>query len=112
MNQETQIRGARRPVARRFWDGDFTTIALALLVVLLNCGLAFSAELQPASTNASDPEPTSGNFITDVFSFRFGCFRPQVDLNGEWEFKIDKEGVWVRQGWPEGRGARFRGRRR
>lgn len=105
MNQETQIRGARRPVARRFWDGDFTTIALALLVVLLNCGLAFSAELQPASTNAPDPEPTSGAFITDVFSFRFGCFRPQVDLNGEWEFKIDKEAVGVTRGWPEGREA-------
>jgi beta-galactosidase len=80
-------------------------LLLALLVVVLNCGSAISAEPQPANTAAPDPEASSDAFITDVFSFRFGCHRSQVDLNGVWEFKMDKECIGTVQGWHAGRAA-------
>ena len=79
-------------------------LLIALLVVGLNCGPVISAEVQPANTVGPEQEDSSGDFIPDVFSFRYGCFRPQVNLNGEWEFTIDKEGVGTTQGWHEGRG--------
>jgi beta-galactosidase len=78
--------------------------ATALLVALLSCGPALSAELQSTNTVGPERETNSGDFIPDVLSFRYGCFRPQVDLNGEWEFKIDKEGIGAIQGWHEGHG--------
>ena len=77
---------------------------LALLVVLLSCGVMMCAASQPASTTTVDAEETSSAFITDVFSFRYGCYRPQVDLSGDWEFRLDKEGLGTGQGWHEGRG--------
>lgn len=72
-----------------------------LLIAWLNCVVAIGAEAQTIPPVAEEP---STNFITDVFSFRYGCHRPQVNLNGKWEFKIDKEGVGTVQGWHEGRG--------
>jgi len=75
----------------------------ALLGVLLGCAAMVGAQPQLANIGGLDPEETSPAFIPDVFSFRYGCFRPQVDLNGEWEFRIDKEGVGTSQGWHEGR---------
>jgi len=78
-------------------------LPIALLAVLVNCGPAIGAEAQPTNTAGPDPE-ISGAFLPDVFSFRYGCFRPQVDLNGTWEFKLDKEGVGTTQGWHEGQG--------
>ncbi len=76
---------------------------IGLLIIVLNCRLALSAEVQPA--NAARPEHESGSsgFLPDVFSFRYACFRPQVDLNGDWEFRIDKDGIGTNQGWHEGR---------
>ncbi|HUT74594.1 MAG TPA: glycoside hydrolase family 2 TIM barrel-domain containing protein [Armatimonadota bacterium] len=44
-----------------------------------------------------------GRFITDVFSFR-DSLRPQVDLNGAWEFRRDPQDEGCQQGWHEGQG--------
>ena len=54
------------------------------------------------STTPHDPQP-SPNFLVDIFSFRLE-YRPQVDLDGAWEFRIDKEGVGKAQGWQQGKG--------
>ena len=104
MTLEQQTQRDLWPVAGLFPDSGSTMTATALLVVLLNCGPALSAEVQPANRVGPEQENSSSDFIPDVFSFRFGCHRPQVDLNGEWEFKGDKEGVGTIQGWHEGRG--------
>ena len=50
MNQEAQIRGNWKPVARWLLDGGYTSIALVLLIVRLNFGPVFSAGPQPANT--------------------------------------------------------------
>ncbi|MBP9902924.1 MAG: hypothetical protein KBH45_15795, partial [Verrucomicrobia bacterium] len=86
---------ANRMRADRFW--------IWLVVIVLNYGAAIGAESQATNAIPSEPTQTSECFIPDVFSFRFGCFRPQVELNGEWDFKIDKEDLGVSRGWPEGR---------
>jgi hypothetical protein len=70
---------------------------------MLGCALAAVAEVQKDKTSGSDQQQVSDAFLPDVFSFRHGCFRPQVDLNGTWEFRIDKEGVGAAQGWQAGR---------
>lgn len=103
MNQEEQTHRNLRPVAGWVPDGGFTMAAIALPAVLLTCRLALSADLQPATTVGPEQANASEAFIPDVFSFRYGCFRTRVDLNGEWEFKIDKEGIGTTQGWHEGR---------
>jgi hypothetical protein len=79
-------------------------LLMALLFFQLSCGPAISAEAESAKTVAQNSENNSAVFIPDVFSFRYGCFRPQVDLNGTWEFKLDKEGVGTREGWQAGQG--------
>ena len=76
---------------------------ISLLGVLLGCVAMAGVQPPPANTGGPDPEETSAAFIPDVFSFRYGCFRPQVDLNGKWEFRTDKEGFGTAQGWQEGR---------
>ena len=78
---------------------------MALLFVLFGCALATSAEIQKDKTYGTDQQQASECFLPDVFSFRYGCFRPQVDLNGTWQFQLDKEGVGVARGWHEGKGS-------
>lgn len=43
-------------------------------------------------------------FITDVFSHNL-AYRPQVPLDGQWEFRRDKENHGRAQGWETGEGA-------
>ncbi len=75
-----------------------------MLVVALSCRAAVCAEPQPAQIGASDVEETSDAFVTDVFSYRYGCYRPQVGLDGEWQFRQDKENKGVELGFHQGRG--------
>ena len=60
-----------------------------------------------AGTDDMNPAPPdlqpSENVLVDIFSFRLP-YRPQVDLNGAWEFRLDPEGIGKAQGWPEGQG--------
>jgi len=42
-------------------------------------------------------------FITDAFSHR-GSYRPQLDLNGAWQFRRDEDGQGQTRGWHEGKG--------
>jgi hypothetical protein len=59
---------------------DFSCRLLnALLGFVLIRGPAISAEVQAANTVSRSPETNSNAFIPDMFSFRYGCFRPQVD---------------------------------
>ena len=44
-----------------------------------------------------------GGFIPDIFSRGWG-YRPQVDLDGIWEFRRDPEGRGEKEGWHEGKG--------
>ena len=76
---------------------------LALLIIVLAAAAPSWTPAEPVKDKTSETEEPSQSFITDIFSFRYGCYRPQVDLNGAWEFKIDKEEVGVKEGWPEGR---------
>lgn len=75
------------------------------LIMLTSCLAVTAATVagaQNISTTPHDPQPTP-NFLVDIFSFRLN-YRPQVDLNGVWEFKIDKDGAGRTQGWQEGKG--------
>ena len=78
---------------------------VTLLFVFFGCALATSAEIQKDKTYGADQQQASECFLPDVFSFRYGCFRPRVDLNGTWQFQLDKEGVGVARGWHEGKGS-------
>ena len=58
------------------------------------------------------PEPAEGKnetmakgsvFLTDVFSYE-GTTRPQIDLNGAWEFRRDPDGAGKAERWHEGQG--------
>lgn len=77
---------------------------LALFVVLLGCGATVSVEAQPTNAGSPGVEETSDVFLTDVFSYRHGCYRPQISLDGEWQFRRDKENKGTELGFHEGRG--------
>ena len=72
--------------------------------MLLSCdGAASSAVEAPASTGP-EREETSASFMTDAFSYRYGCYRPQISLDGEWQFRRDKENRGSDLGYQQGRG--------
>jgi hypothetical protein len=73
-------------------------------MVLVSCGAMSSAGPPPATTPGPDTEEASEAFVTDVFSYRHGCYRPQVSLDGEWQFQRDKENRGNELGFHQGRG--------
>jgi beta-galactosidase len=81
------------------------TVRPAIPVALvLGCGLAIRAEPQPLPVVTPETEETSAAFVTDAFSYRHGCYRPQVELDGDWQFRRDKENQGVALGYHQGRG--------
>ena len=76
----------------------------ALLVVLLSGGVTRCAEHQPTKTGGTNTEEPSDAFLTDAFSYRYGCYRPQVSLDGEWQFRRDKVNQGKELGFHQGRG--------
>ncbi len=78
---------------------------LISLVILLNCGATFVAQSQPTNIVSPPNEENTATFLTDVFSYRYGCYRPQITLDGEWQFQRDKENkgkeLGFHQGWGE-----------
>jgi Glycosyl hydrolases family 2, sugar binding domain/Glycosyl hydrolases family 2/Glycosyl hydrolases family 2, TIM barrel domain len=78
-------------------------VCLLLLVVMsppLRCGVAAAAETR----SSMDDAERGAAFFPDVFSYRDSC-RPQIDLNGAWEFRRDPEGQGNEAGWHRGDGA-------
>jgi hypothetical protein len=71
-----------------------------LLIVLLGCGVEAGAGSEPAG---ADPEETSRDFLPDTFSYRYGCYRPQVILDGKWQFQRDKANLGKQLGFHQGR---------
>jgi hypothetical protein len=71
-----------------------------LLIMALFVPPGWSQSRPVSSPGASDGK---AGFKTDVFSFEFAD-RPQIDLDGEWEFRRDPNGIGVSQGWHAGRG--------
>ncbi len=70
------------------------------LIYLL--GIAFGAGATAPTTTTTATRPASG-FVTDIFSCG-QSERPQIDLNGRWQFRRDPNDLGKRQGWHEGRG--------
>jgi hypothetical protein len=74
-----------------------------LLVGLLPWLAAANPAPQPAAPSGSDAQQTSDALLTDPFSYRYGCYRPQISLDGEWQFQRDKENRGTELGYHQGR---------
>jgi hypothetical protein len=77
---------------------------LISLVVLVNCGATFVAHSQPTNIVSPANEENTDTFLPDVFSYRHGCYRPQISLDGEWRFRRDKENKGKELGFHQGQG--------
>ncbi len=56
--------------------------------------------IEPSADNTCHQAQTA-EFLPDVFSYRLP-YRPQLDLNGEWEFRRDPAGIGKDLGWHRG----------
>ena len=86
--------------------GRASSASLMVLLVsfLLRCDSGGSPASEAPTSTGPDTEEASDGFITDAFSYRYGCYRPQVSLDGEWQFRRDKENKGKELGFHQGRG--------
>ena len=86
--------------------GRAFSASLMVLVAsfLLRHDAASSPTSEAPTSTGPDTEETSAGFMTDAFSYRYGCYRPQVSLDGEWQFRRDKENKGKSLGYHAGRG--------
>jgi beta-galactosidase/beta-glucuronidase len=107
MTKEARMTKPERPGHRSGW---FSSFVIWTFVILSSFGFRHSAAApvsaptdDPPSSVPSDTKPAAGVFLTDIFSHRDND-RPQIDLNGTWEFRRDGAGKGVEEGWHKGKG--------
>jgi beta-galactosidase len=80
-----------------------TVLLRALLAVLLTYGAMTRGAQETVKTNDPVSQETSEAFLTDTFSYRYGCYRRQIILDGEWQFRRDKVNQGKELGFHQGR---------
>ncbi len=80
-----------------------SSAALVFCLSLTSTVVAASSERGIPST-APDAQAGGERFFTDVFSYR-NSHRLQIDLNGSWEFRRDRDDTGRQKGWHAGREA-------
>lgn len=94
----------RNPASRGSGEPTFRLRALTVLCAAqLGCTAASGAATQRTNNASPNAEETSPAFLTDAFSYRFGCYRPQISLDGAWQFRRDRENQGISLGFHEGR---------
>ena len=91
---------------RSFATGLFLA-AMSLCVIQLAAEAPVAAA-QPAmdgevAAQKGEPMANGSTFLADIFSYG-ETRRPQIDLNGPWEFRRDADGTGKAKGWHEGQG--------
>ena len=74
--------------------------SMGLIFVLFIQIISHGEQIQPKAEEI--PQPNAATFITDIFSFT-DCLRPQIDLNGSWQFRRDPNNIGKIQLWHEGK---------